>query len=312
MVINNFIKFIRWAIPPAIFNVISYYKFSAIFFNLRHYELIQANKKIQNRHKGQRCFILCNGPSVKSQNIKCLRGEIVFSVSNGHYHPDFNYIKPKYHCIPQVSFFEGSKDLKNNFLSPVPRSSYNGKHIPQKTYNTYSEVVKWFDEIDNSIGNAEIFLSYQEFNLVKKNNLFRGRECHFLCMGKNYFSFLNNPPDLSGIIPSVQSVPIMSLMIAMYMGFSEIYLLGTDHDWFVKKEYSYFYGKGVTKLDPKCVMDHKDLDLLLDELPIIEKLFYQYRRINKIAKANRIKIYNATNGGMLDEFERVNFEKLFA
>jgi hypothetical protein len=310
--LKNFIKLLRWLIPPVVFEAITFYKFSAVFFSLKNYRLIQANKKIHNRHKGQRCFILCNGPSVKNQNIKHLRGEIVFSVSNGYLHPDFDYIKPRYHCIPQVTFIDdySSKSKTNstshNFIMP-----YNEKLVPQKTYNTYPEVVSWLNKIDTSIGNAEIFLSYQQFNLVKDNNLFKDRKCHFLCMGKNKFPFLNNIPDLSCISPSVQSVPIMSLMIAMYMGFKEIYLLGTDHDWFVKKEYSYFYGKGVTKLDLECVNNDKDLDLLLDEIPVIEKLFQQYRSVNKIAKANNIKIFNATNGGMLDEFKRINFEKLF-
>ena len=272
-----------WVLPPGIFRFLRYYKLSAVSFYFFRMPIIRMNNRLLDKHKGKRCFIVCNGPSLKTQNIRILKKELVFTVSNGFLHPDFEYINPKYHCIPQISY------------DVMPKL----------------EAAKWLNSIDRHIGNAEIFLDHQEFSLIKKNKLFLKRQVHFMCLGKNNFSSSKKIPDIDGLIPRVQTVPIMALMIAMYMGFKEIYLLGVDHDWFVKKEYSYFYGKGVTRLDPKSLKDGENLSLLLDELPIVTKVFYQYRCINKIAKANGVKIFNATNGGMLDEFERTDFKELF-
>jgi hypothetical protein len=277
---EHILKATGWLLPPAVFRLLSYYHPRALGFYLGHPAVLRANRQLHSRHPGERCFILCNGPSVNEQDIRPLRGETVFSVSNGYLHPDYRYISPRYHCVPQITY------------ASLP---------PEKT-------VDWFREMDRSIGNAEMFLDCQEWSLVQRHRLFSGREAHFVCMGKNHFRANAGIPDLAGIIPRVQTVPIMALMIAMYMGFREIYLLGVDHDWFVKKEYRYFYGPGATATDSTLASDGRLLTNLWDELPAVGRVWAQYRAIKRIAQANGVRIYNATHGGMLDEFERVRLE----
>jgi len=277
---EHVLKATDWLLPPAVFRLLSYYHPLALGFYLTHLAVLRANRQLHNRHPGERCFILCNGPSVNEQDIRPLRGETVFSVSNGYRHPDYQYISPKYHCVPQITY------------ATLP---------PERA-------VEWFREMDQSIGDAEMFLDRQEWPLVQQHHLFSGRATHFVCMGKNHFLANTGIPDLTGIIPRVQTVPIMVLMIAMYMGFRDIYLLGVDHDWFVKKEYRYFYGQGVTTTDSTLTRDGILLTTLWDELPAVSRVWEQYRAIKRIAQANGVRIYNATHGGMLDEFERVRLE----
>lgn len=277
---EHILKASDWLLPPAVFRLLNYYKPAALGFYLRHLEVLRANRQLHNRHAGERCFILCNGPSVNEQDIRPLVRETVFCVSNGYRHPDYLAIHPRYHCVPQITY------------NTLP---------PEKT-------VEWFKEMDQKIGDAEIFLDRQEWGLVQEYRLFPERTTHFVCMGKNQFVFNNAIPDLTGIIPRVQTVPVLALMIALYMGFREIYLLGVDHDWFVKKEYRYFYGHGVTATDQTLTKDGILLTTLWDELPAVKKVWEQYRAIKKIASANGVRVFNATHGGMLDEFERVRLE----
>ena len=166
--------------------------------------------------------------------------------------------------------------------------------------------------MDQSIGGAEMFLDRQEWPLVQHHHLFPERATHFVCMGKNNFRAKAEVPDLTGIIPRVQTVPIMALMIAMYMGFKTIYLLGTDHDWFVKKEYKYFFDRALQPAKETGMQaDGMLTTLLWDELPAMRKIWEQYRAVKHIAAAAGAQIYNATSGGMLDEFDRVLLEDLF-
>ena len=272
----------NWVLPPNIFRALTQYRPKALYFSIAHSDVIARNHSLKNRHAGERCFILCNGPSVKMQNIKPLKNETVFSVSSGYLHPDYAEIAPRYHCVPQLTYSE--------------------KMTPKIA-------VDWFTEMHSKLGHAELFLDCQEYDLVQKNRLFGGRDIHFLCMGKNHFP--NTSTDLTGIIPRSQSVPVMALMIALYMGFKEIYLLGVDHDWFVKKEYHYFYEPGLLKdkdsgVGPGGIIESK----LYDDLPMITKLWGQYRAIAQLAKARGVQIYNATHGGMLDEFPRVRLEDI--
>ena len=275
----------NWLLPPEIFRLLSYYRPSAVLFFLRHRHVLAHHRSLHNRHEGARCFILCNGPSVNAQNIRPLKNEIVFSVSSGYLHPDYAEIAPRYHCVPQISYLPGIDAAL---------------------------IVKWFGEMDQKIGAAELFLDCQEWALVQKNGLFGGRATRFLCMGKNHFpKEAGETPDLSGVIPRVQSAPLMALMIALSMGFKEIYLLGTDHDWFVKKEYRYSFGHTIFRgkdqgVDADGVVESK----LYDDLPMITRLWGQYRAIGKLADHLGVRIYNATQGGMLDEFPRVRLEEV--
>ena len=45
-------------------------------------QLLEQNKQIFDRHKGERCFILGAGSSIAKQDLKKLAGEFVLSVSN--------------------------------------------------------------------------------------------------------------------------------------------------------------------------------------------------------------------------------------
>lgn len=273
-----------WVVPRNIQRLITYCRPSALKFLLAHREVLRGNKALRNRHLGERCFVLCNGPSVKEQDIRPLKNEIVFSVSSGYLHPDYGEVRPRYHCVPQLTY---------------------GKMNPELA-------LRWLGEMHHRLFDAELFLDQQEWGLVREHRLFEGRKTHFVCMGKNHFP--KNPgsiPDLTGNIPRVQTVPIMAIMIALYMGFREIYLLGTDHDWFVTKEYRYFFEPGLLKGTDMGVRPDRTLETTLwDELPAVTKVWAQYRAVKMIAKKAGANIYNATHGGMLDEFERVHLDSV--
>ena len=274
----------NWILPPAIGRLLRNYSPRALFFFFTHLSVFRLNKSLRNLHAGERCFILCNGPSVKEQDIKRLRGEVVFSVSNGYRHPDFHVIQPKYHFVPQITY------------SALPLEA----------------TIDWFNEMHQSIGDANLFLSWQEWKLVKKYKLFNTRKVNYLCMSKREFSRNGQFPELDGVLPSVQSVPVMALMTALYMGFDKIYLIGADHDWFVKNEYKYFFdGQVKGAKDYGVSPKGRVLTTLWDALPSLKSLWGQYRSIKCIAEKQGVNIYNATQGGMLDEFERVDFDFLF-
>lgn len=281
---QQLLNLIDWVLPPNIFRLLTYYRPAALWFALAHHDVLHANKALFNRHRGERCFILCNGPSVKQQDIRPLKNDVVFSVSSGYLHHDYAEIRPRYHCIPQITF---------------------GKVTPEIAVN-------WFHEMDEHLGGAELFLDHQEWSLVQEQSLFPKRDVHFVCMGRNHFpSKPTNIEDLAGVIPRVQTVPILVIMIALYMGFREIYLLGADHDWFVKKEYGYFFEPRLLKgLDMGVRPDGTLETSLWDELPAVSKVWAQYRAVKGIAKAHDVTIFNATHGGMLDEFERVCLEDI--
>jgi hypothetical protein len=252
----------------------------------RPLELSARNVDLRDLHKGERCFILCNGPSVKRQDIGGLRNEHVFSVSSGYHHPDYSAISPAYHFVPQLTY---------------------GRLTPD-------DAVTWFREIDAKLGRTSLFLNYTEQALVEKTGLFREREVRYVTFAGLFSDY--DPvaiPDISRRIPAVQSVAIMCLMVAMYMGFREIYLIGTDHDSFRTGEYTYFFEPTVLKgKDPSTDADGKLVGGWYDELSALAVLWGQYRIIKTMAEHHGIQIFNATSGGELDVFPRVRLESVIA
>src|SRR5690242_18666396 len=101
------------------------------------------NGALRGRHAGKRCFILCTGPSVKAQNVRRLAGELVISVSNAYLHPDYEIFSPVYHCVPHMTF---------------------GAF-------TEADGVQWLREMDEHLGQAELFLSDEQRDLVVAHGL---------------------------------------------------------------------------------------------------------------------------------------------
>jgi len=247
--------------------------------------LCSPNSRFKGAYQGKRCFILCNGPSVSKQNLLPLKNEIVFSVSNGYHHKDYLTIQPRFHCVPKTTC---------------------------KKYFTVDKAIAWFNEMDKGLGTAELFLDIAEERLIREKRLFPKRKINYLYPGIVFSAKSTKPIDISKIVPSLQSIPIMCLMIAMYMGFKKIYLIGTDHDSYITGEYKYFYGtKGAPGNEVFMSSDGKIKNLEV-ERQATQDLMVQYKIIKRIAENQGITIYNATLGGALEVFPRVNLDEVLS
>lgn len=96
------------------------------------------------------------------------------------------------------------------------------------------------------------------------------------------------------------TVTYVCIQIAVYMGFREIYLLGMDFDYadgdtVEVRHFDEKYHKNQEKINP-C---RKSENLLA------------YEAARQYAESHGIKIFNATRGGKLEVFERVDFDSLF-
>ena len=63
--------------PPLFLNYVKDFRNYCDF--LKHSSLIKTNIILKNKHKGERCFILGSGPSIKDEDLKPLKNEIVFA-----------------------------------------------------------------------------------------------------------------------------------------------------------------------------------------------------------------------------------------
>lgn len=106
--------------------------------------------------------------------------------------------------------------------------------------------------------------------------------------------------DIANVIYDCGTVTYECIQLAAYMGFKEIYLLGVDFSF--SENYS----------DPKNHFTDKYYDTRSKTGYFLrDEQLMAYQSAKKYAEEHGIKIYNATRGGKLEVFERVDFDSLF-
>ena len=101
------------------------------------------------------------------------------------------------------------------------------------------------------------------------------------------------------------SIIIDCIQLAVYMGFKEIFILGVDFDY--SYEIPYFSKKYIEDEVENHIIDLKKE---AQEYPY-ERAQFEFILCKQYSDDHGMKIYNATRGGKLEIFPRVNFDDLF-
>ena len=167
------------------------------------------------------------------------------------------------------------------------RPNYYGIQFPD-FYNKYKSYI---DRLDVDVKLVGDVISKQ----VKLSDDFYLYPLHMLNHNwshKKYHSkFSDNAFD---VVYSGYTITYSLIQLAVYMGFKEIYLIGVDCNYSSNKN-NHFKDYGI--VDPAVSAAS-------------EKMICAYKEAKKYADKNHIKIYNATRGGMLEVFERVELDTL--
>ena len=104
------------------------------------------------------------------------------------------------------------------------------------------------------------------------------------------------------------TVTFTCINIAAYMGFKEIYLIGVDHNYKVTINE---IGETVVDNDAKDYFcDDYDDDIKDVVVHDMGQNTHAYRDAKAACEELGIHIYNATRGGKLEVFERVDFDSI--
>ena len=162
---------------------------------LRKYgSLLKRNEKFRNCHKGQRCFVIGNGPSLNEQELTPLANEITFVSNYFHHHPIISESwQPKYYCLTDPAYFDGREpvELMRDIVDTVPSAPFFVPHY------------------------ASDFLSQTKV-LPEERTYYVG-----LCGGLE--DEWDAVPDFTRVTPGVQTVVQHGIMAGMFMGCSTIY-----------------------------------------------------------------------------------------
>lgn len=248
------------------------YEKKVVFQNHRKSDC-KAIKKFKGRFQGKRCFIIGSGPSLSVLDLDLLKGEYTFA--------------------------------SNKIFTVFDKTAW------RPTFYVVS---------DNDI-TSEMYVHSAKFDSRTKAKFFPAnfrKECE----GENPNAFFYNYVgcDTSGKVPPAFSdnmanylvegfsVVYVAMQIAVYMGFTEIYLLGLDFSWPIYKDCAgNIYENGQAK--HRFYEDNHEADEI--SIPNVELMENAYKQARKYCEAHDITICNATRGGKLEVFQRVNLNDLF-
>jgi len=268
--------------PPILLNIVKDYK--NYYDYLKYKNIVKRNTDLKNIHTGNRCFLLGSGPSIKDEDLRPLKNEIVFALNNFYVHEDFYEIM--------------SGDVEKYYMTaPI--------HPPQ----TEQEWTDWYSDMEKNIPNNAIMILgiSNRINNTKKiidqHNLFKNHHIYWYYSGINiteYYEYRAIDIDITKMIWIADTISIYSLIVAIYMGFSEIYLLGMDHNHICNNESNYrFYQNAIhqnneseRELGESSHTKHVSLG--------IYKVFSQYELLSNNSNS---KIYNTSKNSLLDVFD---------
>ena len=220
-------------------------------------------KHFAGRYEGERCFIICTGPSLTLEDVERLHGEYTFSMNSiTKIFPRTSW-RPTFYLIQdEAGYVKLEKDLQT-----------------YKLENRFAS-----DRMIDQLKLKEKFIIYP---IDMLNHPANG-----IHTAPKYF-FSDNA---YAIVYDGFTVTYSAMQLAVYMGFKEIYLLGCDCNYSGEKIHFVHYDKQRTFVPPNTEQD----------------MISAYREAKRYADEHGIKIYNATRGGKLEVFERVDFDELMA
>ncbi|NWQ39166.1 DUF115 domain-containing protein [Bacillus sp. EB106-08-02-XG196] len=224
---------------------------------------------MKNKHKGNRCFIVGNGPSLTVEDLNLLKNEITFAFNRIYYIFDDTDWRPTYYC---------SEDDKTIFKS---KEEINKLKIENKFFPVN---FPWDYKIHFNNANYYIF-KFGDRNVEPR------------------FS-----EDIVKGIYWGNTVAYTAIQMAVYMGIKEIYLLGVDHN------FSKMINDNGEIVSDETAKDYFTENYNTDKedlyIPNIEISTRAFKAAKKFTDNHNIKIFNATRGGKLEVFDRIDFDKI--
>lgn len=223
----------------------------------------------KNRHKGQKCILMCNGPSLNKVDFARVDTEkyVFFGLNKIFLGFENLGIKPKYIACVNKKVLEQSSAMYNDLMvTKFISNRVEASLIPENPFTFHMNTV----------------------NLPKPNNRFN----------KNIIEYVHEG----------WTVTHAALQIIHYMGFDEVNIIGMDHNFKQHKDglenqSSVIEGDDIDHFHPDYFGNGKEWDF-----PDLKNSEISYAAARKAFEEDGKKIFDCTIGGKCTIFDKVDIE----
>ena len=237
-------------------------------------------EKYKNLHKGERVFLIANGPSLAETDLSLIENEHSFAMNRiSMIYDKFPGWRPTYYLFSSTNV-RPDKPWAKQWQESVIRASSE-----QKTTPFIARMFKQYIDPNDDIPKIQWFDSMSETKPALDGSISKN------CFSRNVVERI----DKSGTTMN------LALQLVYYMGFSEVIFLGADLGWKLDKG---------TSTDP----NHFDSSYTAD-ISKPEKTNNQMRNIHSLALRNfndsqkQTTFYNASKKTVLDVYPIIDFEQ---
>lgn len=232
-------------------------------------------RAFRNLYLGEKCFIIGNGPSLSIEDLEAIKRLEIKAFAS-------NMIFKCYDETTWRPYFYFCTD--DNFIRDVLLEDTTLEYVSRNCQYMFSRASGVLSKVSDKVPNLLLFKSaYPE----------SGQAFEFStdCSEKVFVGY---------------TVTYAMMQMAVYMGFKEIYLLGMDQSFSIDID-----GNG-NIVEKKEIKNHSQIlgDYPMRGIANTALTNQAYMAAREYVDSHGIKIYNATRGGKLEVFERVDFDKL--
>lgn len=257
------------------------------------YAYLKNNERFKGIYAGKRCFVLGNGPSLKEKDISFLKDELCITVNQAARADYYKIINPQFHFISDPKFFE--LDLEK----PTDR-----------------EVFTFFENINQNGNEPKCFVPIQFRSFVADTLLDEKLDMYYFNPSLTMCENLCTDIDFTRFVPGSNTVVHYAIMLAVYMGCTEIVLLGCDCTLVLRdiqdmldiplNSYSY----RITENEKKRLNELNSQRDIVDILEANAMVFKQYKVLGEYCKKRNIMLLNATPISLLNTVPRINLSDI--
>lgn len=167
-------------------------------------ELIKNNLRYKDIHKGERCFILGTGPSLKEQPIELLADEYVLTTNGLSKYEKFPLLKSNYHIMIDADYF--------------------GEEIA----TPYVDTKNIMERLKTDNNSSTCFVPLYARKIIKQMGIQEKIQIQYMDLCLYVEDKFKGDFDFAGPALAFHHVINCAIALAIYMGFNEIYLLGCE------------------------------------------------------------------------------------
>lgn len=245
--------------------------------NLKNLYIKQKYKKsfiaLKDTHKGKRCFIIGNGPSLTAGDLSLLKNEYTFAANRIYYMFDKTTWRPTFYCAQDQVVID-------DIIQEFPK-------VLKETKKMFL-ISDCYDNVDASLkSNKDVLFFCAKYVAAHKERIYSS--------------------EIDKYISGGGTITYTAIQIATYMGFDEIYLIGVDHNYSMPSLNS---DKRINSTDVHNSYFEGMPSNIKVTAPNTDNSTLSFIAARDYCNKHGIKIFNATRGGMLEVYPRIKLEDI--